>query len=395
MSAIQTYILFILIYYGQIHMEKEPLLMLPGPVPMPERVRYAMMRQAINHRSAEFGAIYADCVRVLKTAFGTTNDLFVISGSGTAGMEAAVANFAKDKEIACLVNGKFGERLSKISQRYGKAHEIVSEWGTPLNLAALEERLDQGAEVVTLVHNETSAGIKNPAQEVGRLAQKHDALFVMDGITSIGGDVVEADAWGVDVAIVGSQKCLAAPAGLAAVSVSRKAWERLCKNPPYYLDLAAYRKSASGKPMETPYTPAVPLFLALREACLIVEEEGIANRIARHQKMARAVRAAVKEWGLSLYPKIDTKHEYSTTVTAISYPDIIKDAEMRDIIKKMGIIIAGGQDHLKGKIFRIGSMGAIGAPEILATVAATQYALTKLGYKVRGDGVQAAGEVFG
>jgi aspartate aminotransferase-like enzyme len=362
---------------------------------MPERVRYAMMRQAINHRSAEFGAVYADCVRVLKTAFGTANDLFVISGSGTAGMEAAVANVGRDKEIACLVNGKFGERLYKISQRYGKAHEIASEWGTPLDLEALERQLEQGAQVVTLVHNETSAGIKNPAQEVGRLARKHDALFIMDGITSIGGDKVEADAWGVDIAIVGSQKCLAAPAGLAAVSVSGRAWERLTKNPPFYLDLAAYKKSAGGKPMETPYTPAVPLFFALREACLLVEEEGLANRITRHQKMAQAVRAAAEAWGLSLFPKIDERHEYSTTATAISYPAGIKDDEMRGITKKMGIIIAGGQDHLKGKIFRIGSMGAVGAPEILATLAATQHALHKLGYKVRGDGVEAAAGVLG
>ncbi|MFA5348222.1 MAG: alanine--glyoxylate aminotransferase family protein [Methanoregula sp.] len=376
-------------------MEKELLLMLPGPVPMPERVRYAMMCQAINHRSAEFGAVYADCVRVLKTAFGTTNDLFVISGSGTAGMEAAVANFGRDKEIACLVNGKFGERLYKISQRYGKAHEIGSDWGTPLNLAALEERLEQGAEVVTLVHNETSAGIKNPAQEVGRIAKKHDALFLMDGITSIGGDVFEADTWGADVAIVGSQKCLAAPPGLAGISVSSRAWERLCKNPPFYLDLAAYKKSAAGKSMETPYTPAVPLFFALREACLIVEEEGMANRIARHRKMAQAMRAAAKTWGLSLFPKIDAQHEYSNTVTAFSYPEGVKDDEMRAIIKKMGIVIAGGQDHLKGKIFRIGSMGAVSAPEILATLAATQNALKKLGYKVQGDGVQAACEVLG
>jgi len=376
-------------------MEKELLLMLPGPVPMPERVRYAMMRQAINHRSAEFGAAYADCVRVLKTAFGTTNDLMVISGSGTAGMEAAIANVAKDKEIACLVNGKFGERLLKISQRYGKAHEIKSAWGTPLDLAALEGRLEQGAQVVTLVHNETSTGIKNPAQEVGRLVKKHDALFIMDGITSIGGDTVEADTWGVDIAITGSQKCLAAPAGLAMVSVSSRAWERLSKNPPYYLDLAAYKKSAAGKPMETPYTPAVPLFLALREACLIIEEEGLAARIARHQKMSGAVQAAAKAWGLSLFPKIDAQHGYSTTVTAVEYPEGVKDDEMRASIKKMGIVIAGGQDHLKGKIFRIGNMGAVSAPEILATLAATQYALKKSGFKVQGDGVSAACEVLG
>ena len=376
-------------------MEKELLLMLPGPVPMPERVRLAMSRQAINHRSAEFGAVYADSVRVLKTAFGTTNDLFVISGSGTAGMEAAIANVGKDKEIACPVNGKFGERLLKISQRYGKAHEIASEWGTPLNLAALEEQLEKGAQVVTMVHNETSAGIKNPAQEVGKLAKKHDALFIMDGVTSIGGDLVEADTWGVDIAITGSQKCLAAPAGLAAVSVSSRAWERLCKNPPYYLDLAAYKKSAAGKPMETPYTPAVPLFLALREACLMIEEEGMPARIARHQKMADAMRAAAKAWGVSLFPKLDAKHGYSNTVTAFSYPEGIKDDEMRAIVKKMGIVIAGGQDHLKGKIFRIGSMGAVSAPEFLATLGATQYALKKLGYKTKGDGVEAACEVLG
>ncbi len=376
-------------------MEKELLLMLPGPVPIPERVRLAMSRQAINHRSPEFGAAYADCVRVLKTAFGTTNDLFVISGSGTAGMEAAIAGVGRDKEIACIVNGKFGERLFKISQRYGKAHEIKSDWGTPVNLEALKGQLEAGAQVVTLVHNETSAGIKNPAEEIGKLCRKHDALFIMDGITSIGGDVVEADKWGVDIAITGSQKCLAAPAGLAMVSVSSRAWERLTKNPPYYLDLAAYKKSASGKPMETPYTPAVPLFLALREACMMIEEEGLPARIARHQKMSKAVQAAVKAWGLSLFPKPDKLHAVSSTVTAIEYPAGVKDDEMRAIIKKMGIQIAGGQDHLKGKIFRIGSMGAVGAPEILATLAATQYALKKCGYTPKGDGVGAAAEVLG
>jgi aspartate aminotransferase-like enzyme len=376
-------------------MEKELLLMLPGPVPMPERVRYAMMRQAINHRSPEFGAVYADCVRVLKTAFGTTNDLFVISGSGTAGMEAAIANVGKDKHIACITNGKFGERLLKISQRYGQTHEIKSEWGTPVNLETLKAQLEAGAQVVTLVHNETSAGIKNPAEEIGKLCRKHDALFIMDGITSIGGDVVEADKWGVDIAITGSQKCLAAPAGLAMVSVSARAWDRVTKNPPLYLDLAAYRKSASGKPMETPYTPAVPLFLALREACLMIEEEGLPARIARHQKMSGAVQSAAKGWGLSLFPKTDKLHSPSSTVTAIEYPPGVKDDDMRGIIKKMGIVIAGGQDHLKGKIFRIGSMGAVSAPEILATLAATQHALRKCGFRTKGDGVEAASEVLG
>jgi len=376
-------------------MEKELLLMMPGPVPIPERVRFAMSRQAINHRSADFGAAYADCVRVLKTCFATKNDMVVISGSGTAGMEAAISNVARDKKIACLVNGKFGERLYKISQRYGKATEIKSEWGTPLNLEKLKEELENGAEVVTLIHNETSVAIKNPAEEIGKLCRKHDALFLMDGITSIGGDTVEVDKWGVDIAITGSQKCFAAPAGLAMVSVGPRAWERMTKNPPYYLDLAAYKKSASGTPMETPYTPAVPLFLALREACLIIEEEGLPARIARHQKMAKSVQTAAKAWGLPLFPKLDKHHQYSSTVTAIEYPAGVKDDEVRAIVKKMGIIIAGGQDHLKGKIFRIGNMGAVGPLEILATLAITQHALKKCGYKVKGDGVEAAAEVLG
>ncbi len=369
--------------------------MLPGPVPMPERVRAAMMRQAINHRGKEFSGVYADCVRILKTAFGTENDLFVISGSGTASMEAAVGNFGRGRKIACLVNGKFGERLYKISQRYGSAIEIGSEWGTPLDLGKLEKALSEGAEMITLVHNETSAGIRNPAEKVGRLARKYDALFVMDGITSIAGDLVKSDAWGVDVAVVGSQKCLAAPAGLSALSVSNRAWERMTEPRPYYLDLAAYRKSASAKLMETPYTPAVPLFLALREACLILEEEGLPARIERHHRMAEAVRAAAKTWGLSLFPRIDSDHAYSNTATAIRLPEGVEDAEFRATIKNMGIEIAGGQDHLKGKIFRIGSMGAVGAPEILATLAAVQYALKKHGYNPKGCGVIAAAEVLG
>jgi aspartate aminotransferase-like enzyme len=375
-------------------MEKEPLLMLPGPVPMPERVRLAMARQAINHRGAAFGSVYADCVRILKEAFGTRNDLYVISGSGTAAMEAAVANFGKDRKITCMVNGKFGERLYKISQRYGTARAISSDWGTPLDLNELERQLADGAEMVTLVHNETSAGIKNPAEKIGRLARKYDALFVMDGITSIGGDEVKADEWGADLVVVGSQKCLAAPAGLSAISVSRRAWDRLSEKRPYYLDLAAYKKSAASTVMETPYTPAVPLFLALREACCIVEEEGLSARIARHGKMAEAVRAAVRGWGLDLFPTIDEDHAYSNTVTAVKLPKGVNDTDFRGAVKKAGIEIAGGQDHLKGNIFRIGTMGAVGAPEILATLSAVQNSLRLQGYQPEGDGVMEACEVL-
>lgn len=376
-------------------MDNEPLLMLPGPVPMPERVRLAMARQAINHRGEEFGRILADSVRMLGPLFGTAGDVLILSGSGTAAMEAAVANVGRGSRIACLSNGKFGNRLCEISARYGEAVPIVSDWGAPLDLDACAAALEEGAGVVTMVHNETSAGIKNPAEEVGRLARRHDALFIMDGVTSVGGDRVEADRWGVDVAIVGSQKCLAAPAGLSAVAVSERAWDRLGDERPYYLDLAAYRKSARKNPPQTPYTPAVPLYLALREALTIIEEEGLEVRIARHRRMAEAVRAAVDAWGFSLFCTTDDRHDPSNTVTAVTMPGGVDDASLRGAVRAMGIEIAGGQDHLKNRIFRIGHMGAVGAPEILATLAAVQAALGGCGVTPDGDGVAAAAEVLG
>ena len=378
--------------YALINMENESLLMMPGPVPMPERVRFAMARQAMNHRGAEFGVVVEETTAMLKEIFCTKNDLLTISGSGTAGMEAAISNFCQGKKVACLVNGKFGDRLYKVSQRYADPVALASDWGTPLPLEALEKELEEGAEAVTLVHNETSAAIRNPAEEVGRLAQKHGALFIMDGITSIGADEVYPDKWGVDVAITGSQKCLAAPAGLAAVSVSEKAWDNQCENPPFYLDLPAYKKSAAKN--QTPFTPAVPLYLALREACVIALEEGMEARIARHRKMAHAVRTAADVWGLPLFAQTDDLHAYSTTATAICYPEGITDDDIRGKVRDLGIEFSGGQDHLKGKIFRIGTMGATNAPELLAVLAMVQGAFNAAGYSLKGDGVSAACEVL-
>ena len=380
-------------YNTLIFMQDEKLLMMPGPVPMPQRVRLAMSRQAINHRGKEFGECLEDLERMLKPIFRTKNDIIILSGSGTAGMEAAVANFCAKKKTASLINGKFGERLGKISKLYSdNAVAVESEWGQPLNLEQLKIELENGAEAVTLVHNETSAAIKNPAEEVGKLCRKYDALFIMDGITSIGGDVVETDAWGADVAILGSQKCLAAPAGLSVLAVSDRAWERIAAWKPMYLDLEAYKKSAAKK--ETPYTPAVPLFFALREACRIVEEEGLENRIARHRNMSAAVRAAGKAWGLELFPTLDKYHEYSNTVTAFKYPAGVDDAKLRDDVKKAGMEISGGQDRLKGKIFRIGTMGATGPAEVMAVLGAVGKSLKAQGMKFDSCGLAAANEVF-
>jgi len=370
------------------------LLMIPGPVPLHSRVLKAMSRPMINHRSPEFAKILDECVSVLKDVFQTKNDVLVLSGSGTAGMEAAVSNVVKGDDVVTIVNGKFGERFKEIVALYGNPMPVEYEWGRPVELNDVEDALEKGASIVTMVHNETSVGMLNPAEEVGALAKKHDALFIMDGVSSIGGVDVPVDRWGVDIAIIGSQKCLAAPPGLAAVAVSEKAWERMKAKSPYYLDLKAHRKYAAKEPAQTPYTPAVSLFFGLHEALRIVKEEGLHERIERHRKCAEAVRRAVDAMNMQLFPRLNEVSAYSNTVSAIKMPDSVDDKQLRGGMKRRGVLIAGGQAHLKDRIFRIGHMGNVSAKEILTTLEALESTLSELGIKVEG-GVAAAKEALG
>ena len=347
------------------------LLMIPGPVQLHERIIRAMARQMIGHRTAEFSAVMEYCVEKLREVFGTGGDVFIISGSGTAGMEAAIASFSKVKKIATLENGKFGERLGEIAERYTQVERVRVPWGESFELDSVREALDKGCEAVAFVHNETSTGILNPAREIARIAKEYDALVIMDAITSAGGDYVRMDEWGVDVAVVGSQKCLGAPPGLAAVAVSDRAWEYYNEKCPYYLDLSAYRKKL--KEMQTPYTPAVPLFFALAEALKIIEEEGLENRINRHRILSAAVRKWAVEAGLELFPNLNKYSSYSNTVTAIKLPEGITDSELRGALRKeYGILVSGGQGELKGRIFRIGTMGNTGKLETVSTLAALE-----------------------
>lgn len=308
------------------------LLMMPGPVPVAPRVLRAMSKPMINHRSAEFAEIYTDCREILSNVFQTDNDIFLLSGSGTAGMEAAVGSLVGngDKVIA-IENGKFGERFKDIAALYADVVPAVFEWGLPIDLEVIKEKLEEGAKAITLVHNETSTGILNPAAEIGKLARKHDALFIMDGVTSIGGDNVRVDEWGVDIAVVGSQKCLAAPPGLSIVSVSEKALEAMkgITKRPYYNDLLAYKKSGDKPRPETPYTPAIPLFYALQEALHIVKEEGMDARIKRHRILSEAVRAAIAELNIEMFPQLNEYSHYSNTVSAMKAPAGIDSEEKK------------------------------------------------------------------
>ena len=363
---------------------EEELLMIPGPVPVLPRILRVMSKSMIYHRGDEFGQLYKEIVESLKEIFQTRNDLFVLSGSGTCAMEAAIGNLlSKETGIVCIANGKFGERFKEIADRYeaDAVTPVNVEWGSSMELEAVKEALDNSSSptVVTMVHNETSTGILNPAMEVGKLAKKHDAVFVLDCITSIGGDEVPVDEFGADIAIVGSQKCLGAPPGMSAISVSERAWDLMRDNKrrPYYMDLVAYKKSLEKK--QTPYTPALPLFFALKEALVVIKEEGIEKRIERHRRLAKVVRDAVTDLGLSLFPKLNEISDYSNTVTAINIPQAngITDEQLRGGMRKRGVMVAGGQGKLKGKIFRIATMGNITEKEVLRTVKALEEVLTE------------------
>jgi aspartate aminotransferase-like enzyme len=348
-----------------------------------------MAKPMISHRGEEFEELHGEIVESLKKVFQTRNDLFVLSGSGTCAMEAAIGNLLRQTDgtgkpaMGCvtIANGKFGERFMEIAERYGAGAAAVTpalfEWGQPVELERVKEALDNcpNPTVVTMVHNETSVGMLNPAREVGKLAKQHDAIFVLDCITSIGGDNVPVDELGVDIAIVGSQKCLGTPPGLAAVSISEKAWGLIEENPrrPYYQDLVAYRKSFEKN--QTPYTPAVPLFFALHEALEIIKEEGLAHRIERHRTLSKAVRAAVTSLGPELFPRLNEVSRYSNTVTAFNLAKGISDEQLRGGMKKRGVTVAGGQEKLKGKIFRIATMGNITGREVLRTIKALEAVL--------------------
>ena len=204
----------------------DPYLMIPGPVTVLPRVLKAMSRPLIPHRGKEFEEILKECVEGLKPLFGTREDILILSGTGTLGMEASISNFVSEEDVVLnIVNGKFGERFYEITKRYATPRLLEFEWGNSVDIEKVEEEIE-GVDAITIVHNETSTGVLNPVKEIAKIAHKHGALVIMDGITSVGGEYVEMDKWGIDVAVVGSQKCLGCPPGLCAVAVSERAWDK-------------------------------------------------------------------------------------------------------------------------------------------------------------------------
>lgn len=359
------------------------LLMLPGPTTVHPRVLNAMSQAVVNHRSAKYGEILTETSELMADVFQTKNQAYLLTGSGTAAMEAAVSNVLNPGEkVLNVVGGKFGERFMKIAKAHGiDAKELAVEWGTAVTPEAVKEALDadEDIEAVTVVHNETSTGVAAPIEAIGKVMKDYDALYIVDTVSSLGGDEVKVDDFGIDVCVTGSQKCLAAPPGMAAITLSDDAWSKVENVTPngFYLDMKAYKKSGDKNPPETPYTPSVSLTYAMNEALKMIKEEGLDNRVARHHKAAQASVNAVKALGLELFADPEVS---SATVTAVKMPEGITDSEFRGTTRdKYGVELAGGQDHLKGNIFRIGHMGNISYKELLQTFGAIGMTLKEFG----------------
>ena len=354
--------------------------LLAGPVKMHPRVLRVMSRPAVAHRDPSFQDVNRRIGERLKEVFQTASPVVTMAGSGTAGMDAAALSLLKKGEKAvAIANGKFGERFATLASTYGECTPIKAEWGQPVDLAKFEETVRTvKPKAVFLTHNESSVGFTHPLEKIAKIARDHGALVVADCITSIGGMDVPVDKWGVDVAIVGSQKCLGMPAGLVFVSANERAQAAMHKDNGYYLNLTRYVKKHAEH--DTPFTPAIPLHLAAIEALDIIHDQGVQNRIAMIRKQADATRAAFEAMGLQLFVPQGYR---SDTVTAVRYPQGVDDSKMRKWLKERNVVIAGGQDSAKGVIFRLGHMGTVSTEELFGGIAAVERALLANGASIK------------
>lgn len=372
-------------------------LLAPGPTPVPPEVLLAMARPMIHHRAPEFDPIFAEVRENLKWLFQTRNDVLQLACSGTGGMEGAVSNFLSPGEKAiCINGGKFGERWTKICKTFGvQVHEIKVEWGRAVDPQMVAEALkkDPSIKAVYVQASETSTGVAHNCKALADIVRPlGETILVVDAITALGVFDLKTDEWGLDVVVTGSQKALMLPPGMAFVSVSDKAWRLAdkAKNAAFYFNFKRERENQQKN--QTAYTPAVSMILGLQEVLRMLKAEGLANVFARHATLAQAMREGVKAAGLTLFPK-ESPSDALTTVTA---PEGIDGQQIyKNLRVQYGITAAGGQDHLKGKVFRISHMGYADRFDVITALAATEMVVKGLGYPITlGSGVGRAQELL-
>jgi aspartate aminotransferase-like enzyme len=358
-------------------------LRIPGPTPCPPEVLEAMSRQMIDHRGPEFVKIMQRVTDKLKQAFVTKNDLLVLTGSGTGGLEAAIVNTLSpgDKVLAVSI-GVFGDRFAKIAQAYGaRVIPLNFEWGKAAEPEAIRDALKRQPDVkaVMITHNETSTGVTNDIAAISPIVKDAGKLFIVDSISGIGSIKCPVDDWGIDVVISGSQKGWMVPPGLTMLAVSPNAWKAYAeaKMPRFYWDFTQAKKYLERG--QTPWTPAVSIIFALDVALDMLLKQGMDNIIANHARVGNAARTGVKSIGLSLFA--DEKHA-SNTVTSVTGPEGLDIKELRRILREENkIVLGGGQQKLDGKIFRIGHLGWVTEKDIKEVVDAIRAALPRCGFK--------------
>jgi aspartate aminotransferase-like enzyme len=379
--------------------ENKLMLMIPGPTPVPENVLLALAKHPIGHRSGEFSQIMAEVTANLKWLHQTENDVLMLTVSGTGAMEAGIINFFSPGDRVLVVhNGKFGERWAEVAKAFAlDVVEVTAAWGQPIDPGAVKAALDadtaKAIKGVVVTHSETSTGVINDLETIAKYIKAHGALSIIDAVTSLGASNVPIDAWSLDVVCSGSQKGFMIPPGLGFVTVSAKAWDayKVAKLPRYYMDLGKYSKGAAKN--TTPFTPPVNLIFALQAALTMMKAEGLENIFARHLRHMHATRAAITAMGLALYAP---EGHGSPAITAVA-PTTVDAEQIRSVMKKkFDIVLAGGQDDLKGKIFRIGHLGFVCDRDILTALGALEATIAELGHVgfTPGAGVAAAAKVL-
>jgi aspartate aminotransferase-like enzyme len=373
-------------------------LMTAGPTPLPPAVSQVQAEPILYHRAPAFIEVYARCLAGLKKVVQTESEVLCFASSGSGGMESAVANLAGAGPALVASCGKFGERWVELNAAFGaEFHHLDAGWGNKVEPAELERALAEnaGTKVVYTTLSETSTGVVNDVQSLAEVAHAAGALIVVDAVSGLGAVPCPQDEWEVDVIAAGSQKALMCPPGLGFASPNERALElaAAASGGRFYFDWQKTLKGQRKDPPDSPFTPAVSIFMALDVALGMIEEEGLENVFERHRLLGRSARAAVKALDLELFGPED---EAANVVTAIKLPEGIDGAKVPKTMRdKYGVTIAGGQNQLKGKIARIAHTGYFGAFDILTTLSALEMTLRELGHPVElGAGVGAAQGVF-